>query len=742
MKKLFIFFILCVILVSLHAQVHLQNTLSQRRHQVVCTDFSPDGNYLVTGGLDSRVFIWNTQRGEVERELRGLRQFPLSVRFSNDGSYVVSGGKDSRITIWDAHSGERLFSLRGHRGDVTSVTISPDNQFIASAGHDRTIRVWRLQDGEPVHTMRGHGGEVMSVDYSHDGNRLVSGSADGTVRVWNASTGDEIVSFKAHDGWVRAVAFSPNGNFIASGGDDATIHVYNAYNYELHNTIIPHSGWIETLTFSPDGRYIASGAHDNYLVVLEARSGRVVFNSEKQSYYVLSVAFNPNGTEFVSSSLFSNDLMVWNTEALNIESAIYDETIAETEPEREKPTISWLTPQDLQTSNLTHRLSYKITSGYPVEQLVVYLNDQRYLSKENIELSETGSLTKESVVYLKEGTNKAAVELYYRDGVVTSETLSLNYVPGIIAEVRHEPEPEPEPDHEPEDVTGLSDGLDMAPAVSPDSVVADVQSVTSDIMTVPFRNPENPYRFALIIGNEDYSSFQIGLDRESNVDYAIADATAFKAYAINVFGVPEDNIIFLKNSRAVEMFNEIDKIKHVIRALNGKAEVIFYYAGHGFPDEQTREPYLIPVDVTGTNLRFAVKINDLYKELTEYPSERITVFLDACFSGGARNVGLVSARGVRVRPQDHLLQGNLVVFSASSDNQSAHPYREKQHGIFTYYLLEKLKETRGNISYRDLSEYITETVGVRSAFINNTEQTPQTNVSPAIENAWQNWLIK
>ncbi len=730
MKKLLIFVVLCVSLVSLHAQVHLKNKLSQRRHQVVCTDFSPDGNYLVTGGLDSRVFIWNTQRGEVERELRGLRQFPLSVRFSNDGNYVVAGGKDSRVTIWNAHSGERLFSLRGHRGDITSVSISPDNRFIASAGHDRTIRVWRLQDGEPVHTIRGHRGEVMSVDFSHDGNRLVSGSADGTVRVWNASTGDEIVSIKAHDGWVRAVAFSPNGNFIASGGDDATIHVYNAYNYELQNTIIPHSGWIETLTFSPDGRFIVSGAHDNYLVVIEARSGRVVFNSDRQSYYVLSVAFNPNGREFVSSTLFSNDLMVWNTEALHIETAIYDETIADTEPERDKPSISWLTPEDLQTSNLTYRLSYEITSGYPIDQLVVYLNEQRYLSKDNIEVPETGTLTKESVVYLNEGVNKAAIELYYHGGIVTSEALALHYVPEIIAVAEPEPEP-PEPEE-----------IQTTPDVAEVPLPADVQEGVSDLLNLPFRNPSNPNRFALIIGNEDYSSYQIGLDSESNVDFAIADAKAFKTYAINVFGVPPDNIIFLTNARAVEMFNEIDKIRHVIRALNGKAEIIFYYAGHGFPDEQTREPYLIPVDVTGSNLRFAVKINDLYKELTEYPSERITVFLDACFSGGARNVGLVSARGVRVRPQDHLLQGNLVVFSASSDNQSAHPYREKQHGIFTYYLLNKLKETRGNISYKELSEYITETVGVRSAFINNTEQTPQTNVSPAIERTWQDWHIK
>lgn len=256
------------------------------------------------------------------------------------------------------------------------------------------------------------------------------------------------------------------------------------------------------------------------------------------------------------------------------------------------------------------------------------------------------------------------------------------------------------------------------------------------------RNPTSPFRFALIIGNEDYSSYQTGLESESNVDFAIRDARAFKEYARKILGVPDDNVLFLTNAGAILIDNEINKIENIIRTLEGKAEIFIYFAGHGFPDEQTREPYIMPVDVSGSHLRFAVSLNELYQRLTRHPSERITVFLDACFSGGARNVGLVAARGVRVRPHDHLLNGNIVVFSASSDRQSAHPYREKQHGIFTYYLLSKLKATYGDINYNDLASYLRQTVAVRSIIVNNTEQTPEVNVSPIVENVWQHWIIK
>jgi len=176
--------------------------------------------------------------------------------------------------------------------------------------------------------------------------------------------------------------------------------------------------------------------------------------------------------------------------------------------------------------------------------------------------------------------------------------------------------------------------------------------------------------------------------------------------------------------------------------MQGNAELYVFYAGHGFPDEQTKEPYLIPVDVNGTDLQFAIKQSDFFKKLTEYPTKRIVVFLDACFSGGGRQQGLLAARGVKVKPKESLLKGNLVVITASSGSQSSLPYDEKQHGLFTYYLLKKLKDTKGDINLKDLSDYLTSEVGVRSVMVNNKEQNPQTNVSYEVGDNWKEWRIK
>ena len=233
----------------------------------------------------------------------------------------------------------------------------------------------------------------------------------------------------------------------------------------------------------------------------------------------------------------------------------------------------------------------------------------------------------------------------------------------------------------------------------------------------------------------------MGLKSESNVDFAVRDAEMFKEYSKYILGVPEENIIFLTNARAIQMHRALNKINMIANITKGKAEFFFYYAGHGFPDEQTQEPYLIPVDVSGGDLEFALKLSGVYTKLTEHPSLRVTVFLDACFSGGARNQGLVAARGVKVKPKENIFRGNMVVFSASSGDQSSLPYTDKQHGMFTYYLLKKLQDTKGNVTYKELSDYIKEQVGVKSILINNKEQIPETNISVDIKDTWSSLKI-
>ena len=274
-----------------------------------------------------------------------------------------------------------------------------------------------------------------------------------------------------------------------------------------------------------------------------------------------------------------------------------------------------------------------------------------------------------------------------------------------------------------------------------------VQTVNTDTKTVDVgksevdvnipNNPQiNDKTFVVIIANENYQ-------KEVKVQFAANDGKIFKEYCEKTLGIPSKNIHLAQDASFGNMKSEIKWISDVAQAFNGQAKLIFYYAGHGMPNEAEKSAYLLPVDGFSSDYETAIKLDDLYNRLSQNPTQSITVILDACFSGSVRDNGmLASARGVKIRPKADVLKGNMVVISAATGDETAYPYKEKQHGLFTYFLLKKLQETKGNVDYLTLSNYIIENVKQQSIVVNQKSQTPQVNASADIQNSWQMMRIK
>jgi hypothetical protein len=133
----------------------------------------------------------------------------------------------------------------------------------------------------------------------------------------------------------------------------------------------------------------------------------------------------------------------------------------------------------------------------------------------------------------------------------------------------------------------------------------------------------------------------------------------------------------------------------------------------------------------------------LYSALGKIPSQSVTVLLDACFSGAKREGDmLASARGIAIKAKPGQPVGNMVVMSASQGDETAYPYNDKQHGLFTYFLLKKLQETQGDVNMLDLSNYITTQVSQKSIVENGKSQTPVLVPSSSVAMVWQKWSLK
>jgi len=245
----------------------------------------------------------------------------------------------------------------------------------------------------------------------------------------------------------------------------------------------------------------------------------------------------------------------------------------------------------------------------------------------------------------------------------------------------------------------------------------------------------NKNYFAVVIGNEIYTN-------EIKVKYAANDAKVVYKYFSSTIGIPSENIRYLENATFGQMWNEITWLNSVTKAYHGNVKLFFYYAGHGVPNEQSKNAYLLPSDGNASLSQTSVLLDDLYSKLTEHKPQIATVFIDACFSGGARDGMLVEARGVKIKPKLDVMNGNIVVFSAASNDETAYPYDDKKHGLFTYFMLKKLKDTKGELSYQELSEYLTNNVSQTSIVRNNKTQTPTVFTSNEFMNNWKILKIK
>ena len=237
--------------------------------------------------------------------------------------------------------------------------------------------------------------------------------------------------------------------------------------------------------------------------------------------------------------------------------------------------------------------------------------------------------------------------------------------------------------------------------------------------------------FAVVIGNEDYKYV-------AAVPFAARDAAIFAKYCRVTLGLPDDNIRLYTNATYGDILDAIDDIKTISEVYNGDIRVIFYYAGHGVPDEATRNAYLLPVDARSQQLKTCYPIEKLYAELGSLKAHSVTLLLDACFSGSQRGDGMLkSARGVALKPRTDEPKGNMVAISAATGEETAYPYAEKRHGMFTYYLLSKLQESGGDVTLGELCDYITTKVSQQSVKVNRKQQTPTVMPSPEIETSWR-----
>ena len=203
------------------------------------------------------------------------------------------------------------------------------------------------------------------------------------------------------------------------------------------------------------------------------------------------------------------------------------------------------------------------------------------------------------------------------------------------------------------------------------------------------KGEKNPNAYAVVFGIEQYKNV-------SSVTYARRDAYWMREYFAKTLGVPEENIYYKTDIDAGKA--EFDKVFSQggwldKRIGDGRSDLYIYYAGHGAPDFNSRTAFLIPYDGDPNYAsQTGYSIDKMTANLSQLEARSVTVFLDACFSGANREneILLAGARPVFL-DVNTAVAANVTLFSAASGNQISSSWAEKQHGIFSYWLMKGMQ---------------------------------------------------
>ncbi len=254
---------------------------------------------------------------------------------------------------------------------------------------------------------------------------------------------------------------------------------------------------------------------------------------------------------------------------------------------------------------------------------------------------------------------------------------------------------------------------------------------------IPKATEELPDAVAVVIGNRSY---QAGVPQ---VAFALNDAVLMRRYLEEALGYRPGNILHIEDATLTNMrvlFGDANNPRGRLRDLvkPGLSDVFVYYSGHGAPDPNAAQAYLMPIDADPMRLALTgYSLEVLYENLSKLEARSITVVLDACFSGatggGDMLIAAASPIGIRVNDPSALLGEQAVVIAAANNQQVASWYPEMRHGLFTYFFLKGLQGAadlsgNGHITAAEMAEYLrndTEGVPYMARRLYSREQQPQ-----------------
>lgn len=721
----------------------LQDTFSLP-YEIQSTCWIPNSDEILIGTREMMLYRYNY------RERRIVSSWKIDrYRFQAIVKISVTPDSKTALVLASHYSGMSAFQYYEWSTTVSRVPIFIDLVSGKEIMKEKYKEFYQEDNGKKRHYKNFteiHGG---SFALSKDRSMMLTGEYSGGIYFWDLKK-KEKYNRSGHRQQILSLALSPDDKVLASSGEDNVIILREPRSHRVIHTIINTGEPAYTIEFTRSGKYLIAYGRDNAVRWIETKNWKTVFTVLPQeqgksfaiiaddNYYwsakqgIQNIHFLQNGSIFA----FDQFDLQYNRPDLLLKKfgkAPYATITAFTKAYEKRLKKMGFTPANFEKerslnipvitlSNVPKSISgssngtiiFSIKAGdkqFLLDRLLIDVNGIPLYGVRGLSLKDksTKQIEKNISLQLSQGKNNIKVSVMNEKGVESlAERFELSYIPAV-------------------------------------------------------RKPSNLYVISIGV-----SSFK---QSEYNLTYADKDANDIVALLKTQQGKKYEKVFTYQFSNQQAIRENILRVKEELSKSSVYDEVIFFAASHGLLDDEL-DYYIATHDIDFANPQLrGLRYDELEDLLDGIPARNKIMLLDACHSGevdkeenilAAANTstsGEVKARGFKVVKAkansiglansfelmkelfaDLRRNNGAVVISSASGKEYALESGEWKNGVFTYSILEGLKNNKCDLN-NDRSTTVTELreyVSKKVQELTNGKQNP-TGRSENLENDFKVW---
>lgn len=610
------------------------------------------------------------------------------ITVSVDSKRIVIGGENGSIKVFEPTTGE-AWQLPSHQSKVNTLSFSFNSRYVAASSEEGEFSIYDFQDAISF-KLNGATGIVKAIAFNPTGRIVATGNDDGKISLWDINSREKVTEFWASNEKILALAFSPDGRKLAWGGTRGEVVLWDIEKRSELAKCTGHKDWVRALSFNADGTTLVTGSYDKTIKLWNVTNGTMQASYQLHKSWVTDVRYSPDGKYLISGGA-DGQVIIFDSSGKSIHKITDVARLvcsAQFSYDGKFIVVADLTS----TIKLYDCAALGIQPWKPFDvspPTVVVLSPKLLATKDAATGNKKSIIHQTSVRLLLEVNDLSGVKQVWVD-----ET-SVQPMEGTVNRYQHE--------------AFLSMNTEKTFVIKAIDAVGNVYEEKLLVESKPFSGGVNQDKyFALLIANEEYTHDDI-----QDLNQPVKDLQRLKNTLQKYYAFDEKNIKVLINAERDQLYASLDEFQAKLDKIDN---LLIFYAGHGYWDDQLQQGYWLPSDAE-PNKRSTWLSNGTLRDYIGGMGARHTLLVtDACFSGG-----IFKTRSIFEGEASAAIE-TLYLRKSRKAMTSGTLEKVPDKSVFIDFLIKRLEE--------NAEDYITAEElfsGIRRAVINNSpsNQVPQ-----------------